>query len=256
MSVYVIIQGSDGLSGFDITLKANHTIIKPADASLTGSLLSGGIIIDKCIGGILKSGPRCALTDTVDTLHFAAISALGSPLTFAPTTGLLFTAVYNVTGTINTTISFQTGCTQSSVNGTTTCVLIANGSLAPPFETVQTTTYTPAPTPTFTIGTSAANTEIGIRKGETGSSTIIVTSVNGFAGTVSLSTALTPTADHPPTISLSSSSVTLTNGGSATVVLTASARNNTTKLIYTVTVTGVAGSQSGSVGIQLIVFSG
>src|SRR5260370_34357598 len=43
MSVYVIIQGSDGLDGFDITLKANHTIIKPADASLTGSLLSGGI---------------------------------------------------------------------------------------------------------------------------------------------------------------------------------------------------------------------
>jgi hypothetical protein len=55
---------------------------------------------------------------------------------------------------------------------------------------------------------------------------------------------------------LSSSSVTLTNGGSANVVLTASARNNTTKLIYTVTVTGVAGSQTGSVGIQLIVFSG
>ena len=255
MDVSVIVQGSDILNGFGITLIANHTIIKPVDASLNGSLLNGGFITEKCVGGTLKVGAICGTTDNADTLDFAVQGPFGFT-TFAPTSGLLFTAVYNVTGTATTPISFQTGCIQSSVNGTTTCISISNGSTSPTPETVQGASYTAAPTPTFTIGTSITDTEISIGKGETGNSTILLTSVNGFSGTVSLSMSTIPSAQHPPTVTLSSNSVTLTNGGFNSVLLTASAKNNTTRIVYTITVTGTSGSQIGSVQIQLTVSNG
>src|SRR2546429_2238977 len=101
-------QGADSIGGFDITLVANHTIIKPADARLAGSILSGGTVLAKRIGGVLKTGAACRPSDSLDTIELAAIDPPGQ-VTYAPTTGLLFTAVYNVTGTIGTPIDFQTG---------------------------------------------------------------------------------------------------------------------------------------------------
>ncbi len=250
MSVYVIVQGSDEFNGFDITLIANHTIIRPAGASLSGSILSGATVFSECIGGVAVVGPGCISTDTVDTVEFAVAASF---LTYAPTTGLLFTALFNVTGTTTTPISFQTGCITSSVSGTTSCVALTDGSISNPPEIVQTASYTAAPVPTFTIGPERTPASIFIGKGESGNVSLILESLNGFSGTVSLSVVLTPNVQHPPAISLSASSVTLTNGDFAIVVLTASARNSTTKTVYTATVTGVSGAQSGSVQIELVV---
>ncbi len=149
----VLVQGSDAFSGFDVTLKANHTILKPVNASIGGSLLSGGTIVVECIGGVLKKGPTCLSTDNSDTIHLVMVGPAGF-LTTSPVTGLLFTATYNVTGTTTTPIGYQTGYSPSSVSGSTTCVLFLNGSLSFLQETVQGATYTQAPTPTFSIGTA------------------------------------------------------------------------------------------------------
>src|SRR5205807_356953 len=78
---------------------------------------------------------------TIDTLHLVATSALGSGITATPTTGLLFTAIYNVTGaTSGITLGFQTGCINTSVSGGI-CVTVANGTPIPVPETVQTATF-------------------------------------------------------------------------------------------------------------------
>jgi len=150
LMVTVIVQSSDLFNGFDITLFANHTIIKPASVNVTGSLLSGGTIFSECIGGVLKAGYSCSTADSADTLHLAMDGPLGF-FTAAPTSGLLFTAVYNVTGAANAAIGYQTGCSQSSVSGTSTCVQFANGSILPVQETVQGATYTRTPSPTFSL---------------------------------------------------------------------------------------------------------
>src|SRR2546425_3407631 len=99
LQVPVLVQGSDLFSGFDITLKTNHTILKPAGVSVTGSLLAGGSIVVECLGNVLKVGSTCTSTDTLDTLHLVFVGPL-TPL--APVSGLLFTAIFNVTGTTST----------------------------------------------------------------------------------------------------------------------------------------------------------
>ncbi len=57
-------------------------------------------------------------------------------------------------------------------------------------------------------------------QGESGNSRIMLSSVNGFSGTVSLSLGVTPILRHPPSVSLSSNSVPLTVGGFGTALLT------------------------------------
>src|SRR2546425_773523 len=71
LKVSVFIQGSDSLNGFDVTVLADHTILKPAGADLTGTVLpSPPTILVECVGGILVRGNTCApTTDTIDTIH-------------------------------------------------------------------------------------------------------------------------------------------------------------------------------------------
>src|SRR5947207_2568648 len=73
LRVSVVLQGSDSVSGFDITLKANSSLLKPVDADASGSLMSGGSVIVKCIGGVLKQGSVCSPTDTTDTIHLVMV---------------------------------------------------------------------------------------------------------------------------------------------------------------------------------------
>jgi hypothetical protein len=250
LMIGVLIQSSDSISGFDITMKANHTALVPAGISMTGSLLFGGTIIDECFGGVVKVGPRCSTTDGVDTLHLAAVGPSGF-LTRSPTSGLLFTAVYNVTGTATTAINYQTGCSNSSVTGTTTCVVFSNGSIVGPAETVQTATYAVTPVPTFSIATGFG--EITMGKGSSANLTLTLASLNGFAGNVALSTISNSTARHPPTFSTSPSSVTLVAGGSGTAFLLVTTRSNVDKITYFVTIAASSGSISESVLIQIFV---
>jgi hypothetical protein len=246
--IAVFIQNSDALNGFDITLLANHNILKPAGADLTGTVLPGTTtIIVECVGGVLVLGGRCSPQDTPDTLHLSAASA--GMITVAPTTGLLFTAIYNVTGTTpGISVGYQTGCSNSSVSGTTTCVIITNGTPTPVPETVQGATF--VTTPIFTI--TANPSSLTIIHGNSGTSTITIKSVNGFNGTVNLSTSVTPIVHRGPMAALSSSSVSLITG-TGSVTLTVSTARNTPLGIYTVAVTGTAGPQTSTINITVTV---
>ena len=251
LRVSVFLQGSDHINGFDITTVADHTILKPAGVDLTGTILpSPQTIIVHCDGGVLKTGNSCSPPDTADTIHLAAVGASG--ILSTATTGLLFTAIYNVTSTTSgIPVGFQTGCSGTSVPPNT-CVTIANGTPTPVPETIQTARFsTNTTTPDFTI--TANPTSLTISRGSQGTSTITLTSVGGFTGTVSISDSLSPSLRHPPSTSLSAATVTLAPGGTGSLILTITTNKHTSTGAYTVTISAVSGSISHSITIALTV---
>ena len=140
--VGVYVNGSAGLNAFDIILASNSSILQPIGFDLTGSVLTSPQVIVQCQGIVLVQGSSCAAADTSNTFELSVVAAPGTPLTVAPTTGLLFTAIYNIVGIAPTggvSLGFQTGCTGTSV-ASGACVTVANGTATPVSETVQTGT--------------------------------------------------------------------------------------------------------------------
>src|SRR5467141_2079341 len=98
MGVYI--SGSDAMNGFDVILSADPTVLKPAGIDLSGSVLAIGgnpSIVVECLSGILITGPTCTSSDSITTLHLGAQAPLGA-ISANPISGLMFTAIYNVTG--------------------------------------------------------------------------------------------------------------------------------------------------------------
>jgi hypothetical protein len=194
LRVAIAVNSSAGLNAFEIILLADHTILKPAGIDLSGTVLIGiPVILAECLSGVRVAGSQCSPRDTVDTIELGASSAVGSRSTNPPTTGLLFTAIYNVTGTAaSIPIGFLTGCSGGSVSGV--CVTV-NSPFGPDPETVQTATFTdvqyfdlqgynlnnPAgPIGLLTDPQRTTDTSLGLN----------VTSINGFNGKVTLTVTL------------------------------------------------------------------
>jgi subtilisin family serine protease len=102
-------------------------------------------------------------------------------------------------------------------------------------------------TPDFSI--SASPSSLPIKAGDSGISTITVTSLNGFSGAVSLK------ASAPTGLSVDPSlfSLEVTSGGFASSTLTITVPSTTTAGTYTVTVTGTSGSLSHSATVTVSV---
>ncbi len=90
---------------------------------------------------------------------------------------------------------------------------------------------------------------ITLHGGEAGSSTITLTSLNGFAGTVNMQVT---TSSPQLSCSLSSTSVTLGPSGNSSLTISCSGSKGT----YTVTVTGSAGSLSHSTTLMYTILHG
>jgi hypothetical protein len=171
------------INGFDITLKANNTVLQPFDADLSGTILQGPItILVKCIGGKVVQGNTCVQTDTIDTVHFAAVS----PILSNTKTGLLFTAIYNIVGNATGPISvgFQTGCgsVQIPTSDPPLCITIVNGGIQAVPETAQAATYSTAlGQPFFSIQASPNTFRFTQGTAGAGSSTISLAELLGFS---------------------------------------------------------------------------
>src|SRR5207245_10533688 len=92
----------------------------------------------------------------------------------------------------------------------------------------------------------ASTGNITIDQGSSGTSTINVTSLNGFAGTISLSVSISPSG---PTGVINPSNITLQGGGTADSVVTVSTTAATPQGSYVVTVTATSGSVTHTVTI-------
>lgn len=185
LKVGVLLQGSDATNGFDVTVKANHTVLRPIGVSLDGTLLPTPTdIIDECIQGHLVYGNLCLPTDTVDTVHLAVVGARGQ-VTNSPISGLLFTITYNVTGLGPTPISFQSGCDQGGTSVGDICITIASGAVTPDPENYQ-IAYFGSATQDFDFTLTASPNPAIVQVNTSAISTITVMRVRGFTGNVSL----------------------------------------------------------------------
>src|SRR5437870_942743 len=111
----------------------------------------------------------------------------------------------------------------------------------------------PPPPPDFSI--SATPASLSIQIGSAGTSTIALTSLNGFAGTIGLSTSIACSGLCLvyPTASLNPTSVTLTAGGSGVSTLTVATSVLTTPGTYTITITATSGSITHTVTVTVTV---
>jgi hypothetical protein len=170
----VYLNASDAMNGFDITLFANHTILRPVGVDTAGTVVPGATtVIVECLGTTPIVG-SCVPTDTIDTLQFA-LAAGFNQITTAPTTGLLFTAVYNITGTAPTSgisVGFQTGC--GTTSHTPVCVTVAVGTTSTPnSENIQTASFNNHASPPW-VAVSSNTTSLNFIAGSsTGNQAII-----------------------------------------------------------------------------------
>lgn len=103
------------------------------------------------------------------------------------------------------------------------------------------------PTPDFSMSTPS--TAINVPAGSSGAQTVTITSLNGFSGTVGLST----TAPTGWTATLNPTSPTVTAGGTVSSTVTVSVPSSATAGTYAVAVTGVSGSLTHSATVTVTV---
>jgi len=121
-------------------------------------------------------------------------------------------------------------------------------------EASATPSLPPPPPPDF--GISATPASLSIHIGSSGTSTITLTSLNGFAGMIGLSASIACSGLCLvyPTASLNPTSVTLTAGGSGMSTLTVATSVLTTPGTYTITITATSGSITHTVTVTVQVY--
>ena len=214
LRVAIVISNSTAINGFDITIRTNRTVLRPTAVDFSQTILAPpASIVVECLDGALVTGPTCLSTDVLGTIHLSLSGAAGVLSTAS--TGLLFTAIYNITGTTSTTpLAFQTGCSGTSVSGGA-CVTVTNGGSVAVPESVQVASFSNIPgLPSFTL--DANPTTLSIVQGHFGASEIIATSFNNFTGLISLNTTVVPSG---PSVTLGISSLLLPPNGMNTTAL-------------------------------------
>src|SRR5256884_1545491 len=233
-SYTITITGTTGSMSHQTTVTVNivdfSLTASPSSVTISPGSSTASTISLKSLGGF-------AGTITLST----ASSPPGPTLSLSSTSVTLSSGG---TGTTTLTISTQS----STPNGDyTVTVTGASGSLSHSTSVLVSVRTTPD----FSI---AANpTSITLQPGGTSSSSITVSSLNSFSGTVTFTDSISPVTSNPPAISLSSNSLTLSSGGSAGSTLSITTTSSTTPGSYVIVVTGTSGSLSHSVSVSLTV---
>ena len=122
-------------------------------------------------------------------------------------------------------------------------LVYAQGTSSP--TSIKFARLSPYNPPNFSI--SASPSSLTIQAGSSGTATLALASVNGFAGTVTMSGAVSPSG---LTASLNPTTVSLSSGGTATSTLTVT---TSTGGSYTVTIQAAGGSLSHTVNVTVTV---
>ena len=97
----------------------------------------------------------------------------------------------------------------------------------------------------------SSNSPVTAPQGQTGTISVIVTSINHFSGGVGVTATLTTRANTPPLVTLAQSSVTLTPDQTASFSVTVSAASSTTLGYYNITVQGRMSTLSHSITVSV-----
>lgn len=245
--LFILFPTSTGLSHSSIS---NHELsslpVKP-DFTMTANPGSQTV----------PSGATGTSTVTVTSLNgFAgsvAVTTTPPPMCPSPYCGSWSISPNSVSlvsgGTAKASLSFTAG-TFGNPRTWNITVFGSSGSLSHNV-TVSFTVLPVSSTPDFSI--SANPSSLTIVQGYAAKSTIILMSVHGFQGTVSLAASVgCPTASLScPLATLDPSSVSLAPNGTTTAILTVSTTKSTPTGTYPVMVTGTSGSLSHSVTISV-----
>ncbi len=174
----------------------------------------------------------------------ATISPTASNTSIAlnPVTVSLFTGSGTSRLTLSSGLATPTGSYGLTVNGT-------SGRLS--HVVVVFVTVTSPPPPDFAI--TATPSALTINAASSGSSTILVTSMNGFAGNVAFTATVLPVVSNAPTLTVNPATVVLAPGGTQGSSLVVTTVGNTPTIDYTILVVGTSGSVSHSFVISLTV---
>jgi PKD repeat protein len=164
------------------------------------------------------------------------ISPSGPSVSLNPTS---LTLSSGGTGTSTLTVSTQSS---TPLGNYTAIIKGTDGSLSHSTTVQVSVSFAPD----FSI--SANPSSISISRSSSGNTTLSLASLNGFSGTVNLSVTVSPSG---PKASLSSSTVTLTPGGSGSDLLTIRALKKTPVGAYTVTVTATSGTTTHTTTITV-----
>src|SRR5437870_264315 len=177
----------------------------------------------------------------------------GSPITnykiyrgVAPSTETLLTTVGNV-------LTYTDGAVTNGLTYYYQVSAVNAAGEGPRSNEASATPSPPPPPPDFSI--SATPASLSIQIGSSGTSTIALTSLNGFAGTIGLSTSISCSGLCLvyPTASLNPTSVTLTSGSTGVSTLTVATSVLTTPGTYTITITATSGSITHTVTVTVTV---
>ncbi len=176
----------------------------------------------------------------------------------SPTAGQLVNFQGSASGTAPYSYTWQFGDAASATGqsathaysraGTYTASLTVTDANARSGSTSNTITVAPLPSPDFTI--TANPDTLFIPPGSSDTSTIQLTSINGFSATISLTVLLSP---QGPSGSLNPASVPLPTDGTASSVLTLTTSSQTPEGQYDAAVTANSGSVSHTVHVSLTV---
>src|SRR5881296_3124848 len=139
---------------------------------------------------------------------------------------------------------------QTPLNTYNVAVSGTSGSLSHA-ASVTYTVVAPQGGPDYSISANPVNQTVVA--GSSGKSLIILTSLNGFSGTISLTTSPPPLCVSCPGWSINPSSVTLSAGGTATSTLTFYTYAGSPASTWVVSVTGTSGSLSHSVSVTFTI---
>jgi len=225
-----------------------HTVRLPTAGTYSGpNVSSPPPTFDFTLGispssGSAQQGGSASATVTVTltsgSTQTVTLSTSGLPsgayATFNPSSGY---PTFTSTFTVSTSTTTPTGTFYITIIGSTPSLTRT---------TTYTLTVTPLLVPDFSI--SASPTSLTIQQGSSDSSTITITSINGFNQPVQLSVSGAPSG---VTATPSPSQVTPPTGGTATSTLTVSVDITVISASYTLTVTGIGDGLTHSAPISL-----
>src|SRR3989475_104365 len=260
LTITTAVNPSSGLSASCSTSSITLSSSTPSASSICTFVSSVTAIYT-----VTVSASNGTLTrSTIVTVHVGDFSISINPSTVSSAAGssasatVTLSSIEQFTGTVALTVTPSSNSVSATVSpssltiasgGSATSILSLSSNTAGTY-TVQVTgasgslshsatvTYNVGAAPDFMISTSP--TSVRVNAGTAGTSTITITSLNGFNSAVSLTPSVSPSTGL--TCNLNPTSVTTPSGGSVTSSLSCSGSAGT----YTVTVTGTSGSLSHS----------
>src|SRR2546426_9073467 len=267
LTITTAVNPSSGLSASCSPSSITHSSSTPSASSIctfVSSVTATYTVTVSASNGTLTRS-------TTVTVHVGDFSISISPSSVSGAVGsstsatVTLSSIEQFTGTVALTVTRSSSSVSATVSpssltiasgGSATSILSLSSNTAGTY-TVQVTgasgslshsatvTYNVGAAPDFMISTSP--TSVRVNAGTAGTSTITITSLNGFNSAVSLTASVSPSTGL--TCNLNPTSVTTPSGGSVTSSLSCSGSAGT----YTVTVTGTSGGLSHTANVTYTV---